>query len=214
MSVDFRPGMDPTGNAPLLYNVGCTIMRIVPADKAHLKEWLEMRLALWPECRDSDSQKEIEETLSSERATAFIALHGDRPSLMIVSDQVMAIGPGKPLRAEHVASDIALYRKCILLVEDHNLSRLGRLMGEVEPRPAISDHPVTPVETGRVEEPGVGEQVFAEVAYAEVLHAGYAIDRRGLLLDGLGECVVGRVSSELSVFSLSRPPLAVARFAG
>jgi len=36
-----------------------------------------MRLALWPECLRSDSQKEIEETLSSERTTAFIAFHGD-----------------------------------------------------------------------------------------------------------------------------------------
>lgn len=53
-------------------------MRIVPADKAHLSEWLEMRLALWPECLRSDSQKEIEEVLSSERTTAFIALDGDR----------------------------------------------------------------------------------------------------------------------------------------
>lgn len=53
-------------------------MRIVPAEKAHIKEWLEMRVALWPECLRSDSQKEIEETLSSERTTAFIAFHGDR----------------------------------------------------------------------------------------------------------------------------------------
>ena len=37
-----------------------------------------MRLALWPECLRSDSQKEIEEVLSSERTTAFIALDGDR----------------------------------------------------------------------------------------------------------------------------------------
>jgi aminoglycoside 6'-N-acetyltransferase I len=53
-------------------------MRIVPADKTHLKDWLKMRLLLWPECLASDSQKEIGETLSSDRTTAFIALDGDR----------------------------------------------------------------------------------------------------------------------------------------
>ncbi len=53
-------------------------MRIVPADKGHLTQWLEMRLALWPECLGPASQKETEEILSSERTTAFLALHGDR----------------------------------------------------------------------------------------------------------------------------------------
>jgi aminoglycoside 6'-N-acetyltransferase I len=53
-------------------------MRIVPADRTHLRDWLEMRLALWPECLRPDSRREIEDTLSSDRTTAFIALDDKR----------------------------------------------------------------------------------------------------------------------------------------
>ena len=53
-------------------------MKIVPADKTYVKEWLGMRLALWPECPCAESETEIEQTLSSERTAAFIALDADR----------------------------------------------------------------------------------------------------------------------------------------
>jgi aminoglycoside 6'-N-acetyltransferase I len=53
-------------------------MKIVPADKTHMKEWLGMRLALWPECLPAESETEIEQTLSSERTAAFIALEAGR----------------------------------------------------------------------------------------------------------------------------------------
>ena len=53
-------------------------MKIVPPDRTQVAQWLEMRLALWPECLRPDSRREIEETLSSQRATAFIALAGGR----------------------------------------------------------------------------------------------------------------------------------------
>ena len=53
-------------------------MKIVLADKTHLKEWLAMRLVLWPECPPAESEAEIEQTLSSERTTAFIALEAAR----------------------------------------------------------------------------------------------------------------------------------------
>jgi aminoglycoside 6'-N-acetyltransferase I len=53
-------------------------MKIVPADRTHLKEWLGMRLALWPECPPTESEAEIKQTLSSDRTAAFIALDADR----------------------------------------------------------------------------------------------------------------------------------------
>ena len=43
-----------------------------------MKAWLDMRLALWPECPPAESEAEIEQTLSSERTTAFIALDAAR----------------------------------------------------------------------------------------------------------------------------------------
>jgi len=53
-------------------------MKIVPADRTHLKEWLDMRLVLWPECPPAESKAEIEQTLSSGRTAAFIALVAGR----------------------------------------------------------------------------------------------------------------------------------------
>ncbi|MHC4587604.1 MAG: hypothetical protein ACYS3N_24025, partial [Planctomycetota bacterium] len=53
-------------------------MKIVPADRTHLKEWLGMRLALWPECSPAESEAEIKQTLSSDRTAAFIALDAGR----------------------------------------------------------------------------------------------------------------------------------------
>ena len=62
----------------VMANVVCRKMRIVPADNTHLKEWLGMRLALWPECPPAESQAEIEQTLSSDRTTAFIVLDAEK----------------------------------------------------------------------------------------------------------------------------------------
>jgi aminoglycoside 6'-N-acetyltransferase I len=53
-------------------------MKIVPADRTHLKEWLDMRLALWPECPPAESEAEIKQTLSSGRTAAFITLVAGR----------------------------------------------------------------------------------------------------------------------------------------
>ena len=53
-------------------------MKVLPADENHVKEWLEMRLELWPECLRPDSESEIEQTMSSEQTTAFIAFDGNR----------------------------------------------------------------------------------------------------------------------------------------
>jgi aminoglycoside 6'-N-acetyltransferase I len=49
-------------------------MEIVIADKTHVKAWMKMRLVLWPECLAAESEAEIEQTLSSRRSAAFIAL--------------------------------------------------------------------------------------------------------------------------------------------
>ena len=53
-------------------------MKIVPADKTYVTEWLRMRIALWPECPAEESEAEIDQTLSSERTAAFIALDAQR----------------------------------------------------------------------------------------------------------------------------------------
>ena len=53
-------------------------MKIVPADKTHVKAWLSMRLALWPDCPPGESEAEIEQILSSGRTAAFIVLDADR----------------------------------------------------------------------------------------------------------------------------------------
>jgi aminoglycoside 6'-N-acetyltransferase I len=53
-------------------------MEIVPAKKGHVEAWLTMRLSLWPDCARGQSEAEIKQVLSSDRATAFIAVEGDR----------------------------------------------------------------------------------------------------------------------------------------
>jgi hypothetical protein len=49
-------------------------MKIIPADESHLHEWLQMRLALWPECPSDELSQEIDRILVSDREASFLAV--------------------------------------------------------------------------------------------------------------------------------------------
>lgn len=49
-------------------------MKIIPADESHLAEWLQMRLALWPECQSDELSQEIDRILGSDREASFLAV--------------------------------------------------------------------------------------------------------------------------------------------
>jgi len=49
-------------------------VKIIPAQELHRAAWLEMRVALWPECPSGESTLEINRILASEREDAFLAV--------------------------------------------------------------------------------------------------------------------------------------------
>ena len=50
---------------------------IIPADESRIAEWLDLRVALWPECSRPDSEQEIRALLQSPREDAFLAIGPD-----------------------------------------------------------------------------------------------------------------------------------------
>jgi len=58
-------------------SVNTDAMRIVHADESRLAEWLELRVALWPECKRLESEQEVRALLQSPRETAFFAIGPD-----------------------------------------------------------------------------------------------------------------------------------------
>jgi len=49
-------------------------VKIIPARESNRAGWLEMRVALWPECPAEKSTMEIDRILASEREDAFLAV--------------------------------------------------------------------------------------------------------------------------------------------
>ncbi len=52
-------------------------MRIVRAEEKDREQWLEMRTALWPDCRRAESSEEITSILKGDRQATFLALCDD-----------------------------------------------------------------------------------------------------------------------------------------
>lgn len=49
-------------------------MKIRPAEEHQREDWLDMRLALWPDCPRAESSREITRILQSEREAGFVAI--------------------------------------------------------------------------------------------------------------------------------------------
>ena len=49
-------------------------MNIIPAQEQHREAWLRMRVALWPECGQEESNEEISAILAGSREVAFVAV--------------------------------------------------------------------------------------------------------------------------------------------
>ena len=52
-------------------------MEIIPADQSRIAGWLDLRVALWPECQRPESEREIKALLQSSRQAAFLAIGPD-----------------------------------------------------------------------------------------------------------------------------------------
>ena len=117
----------------------------------------------------------------------------DRPRVVAVGEQEIPVGCREEEGAEEIAACEALHGIGIGVVKNHELTRLGRLVREVERGPAVCDHPVTPAQPRIVEKPGVGEEVLAEVPYSQVLYPGFSLHGGGLLLEAKVKRVVEQV---------------------